>query len=162
MGADVAEVRWARFLLRSPLRRRPLACMTPERGRGKSRARALKHGCPMSRGVNEVNTESHRNRGRLSFATEFIGDRCLEIARHPFRWLLISLCSINRHRAPVSFAVAAAAAHVTFAVAAAAATFGVDDAKASKLRSRLRALITASRRCDRPRRRGQARCRNAH
>ncbi|MFM1868930.1 MAG: hypothetical protein RL591_2338, partial [Planctomycetota bacterium] len=35
----------------------------PKRGRGKSRARALTHGCPMSRGVNEVNTESHRNRG---------------------------------------------------------------------------------------------------
>jgi hypothetical protein len=64
----------------------------------------------MSRGVNEVSTESHRNRGRLSFATEFIKKRRLEIARHPFRWLLISLRSINRHRAPVLLAVAAAAA----------------------------------------------------
>ena len=48
------------------------------------------------------------------------------------------------------------------AVAAAAAPSGVHHAKASKLRSRLRALITAFRRCGRRRHRGQARCRNAH
>jgi hypothetical protein len=37
----------------------------------------------------------------------------MDVARHPFRWLLISLRSINRHRAPVFVAVAAAAAAAT-------------------------------------------------
>ncbi len=59
----------------------------------------------MSRGVNEVNTESHRNRGRTSVDSSFdsIVLRCLnDVGRHSFRWLLISLHSITRHRAPVS------------------------------------------------------------
>jgi hypothetical protein len=44
-----------------------------------------------------VNTESHRNAG-LSNVSSW---RTRELARHPLRWLLISLRSINRHRAPV-------------------------------------------------------------
>ncbi|MFM1867580.1 MAG: hypothetical protein RL591_988, partial [Planctomycetota bacterium] len=68
------------------------------------RKRALKHGCPMSRGVSAASAESHRNRGRSSFASSvdlsFV--RCAnDVGRHPFRWLSISLRSINRHRAPV-------------------------------------------------------------
>jgi len=56
-----------------------------------------------------VSTESHRSRGRTSVDSSLM--RCInDVARHPFRWLLISLRSINRHRAPVSVAVAAAAA----------------------------------------------------
>jgi len=57
----------------------------------------------MSRGVNEVNTESHRNAG-LSNVSLW---RTRELARHPLRWLLISLRSINRHRAPVPLVGAA-------------------------------------------------------
>ncbi|MFM1866650.1 MAG: hypothetical protein RL591_58 [Planctomycetota bacterium] len=85
---------------------------------------------------------------------ELQGVELAETSRHPFRWLLISLRSINRHRAPVLVAVAVAAAPsgvihakarelrsrlralVPVAVAAAAAPSGVIHAKASKLRSR--------------------------
>jgi hypothetical protein len=41
---------------------------TPKRASCEAGRERSKHGCPMSRGVNEVNTESHRNRGRLSCA----------------------------------------------------------------------------------------------
>jgi len=57
----------------------------------------------------------------IELLREFKGEARVEAARHPFRWLLISLRSINRHRAPVFLAVAAAAA-----------TFGEINAKASE------------------------------